>query len=216
MSSRCGASLLPCLFERLWWTQWSSEKKCLWNLWGQLIIIMPTQADKGRWGNLWNFLCSSLSDQTRVYPCGHSAAYKLGEASQPIWGQVNQHSSRGSAGLLLIISPENRLYHAFGSLTLQPIVVQPQSSSHLCVCVCVFSLKPKDPWQQCSCRPPTTCLIWSKGSCFTLLSADTMRTTMSGHIMYSRKGTLQENKWTYVKLFNQGTYPKLTQNIVKH
>lgn len=82
--------------------------------------------------------------------------------------------------------------------------------------VCVFSLKPKDPWQQCSCRPPTTCLIWSKGSCFTLLSADTMRTTMSGHIMYSRKGTLQENKWTYVKLFNQGTYPKLTQNIVKH
>lgn len=204
------ACLLLCFFLCLWWPLMNSveqlgRKKPLWNLRGQLIIIMPTQADKGRWGRALKFpLFSTVRpDKSGSSRPLHSSPHKLGEASEPIWGQVNQHCNRGSAGLLLIISPENVLYHAFGSLTLQPIVDQPQSSAPLCWCECEFSLKQKDLWQQHPLKTPNNLPQQSKWSCFTLLSAKTIRPTMSGHIMYSMKGSCRspfmEYKWTYVE-----------------
>lgn len=82
--------------------------------------------------DLWKF----LSSQTRAstWP-RHSFPYKLGEASQAIWGQINQHGSRGNAALLLMMSPVNGLCRVFGSLTLHS---SPSSKHVLLVCFCVL------------------------------------------------------------------------------
>lgn len=142
----------PCLLHRLWWPLSNLEEqleeaplKPLGSACHNHAFSRWHRQMRKTFENFFVLHCQSRQQGIQQARPRHSFPRNLEEGSQPIWGQVNQHSIRGSASPWLIISPENMLFSSLWFINSRTSCGP--ASAPLCWDACVFSLKSKDPEQ---------------------------------------------------------------------